>query len=111
MSAVYRGIGKIRDERSVTLLFKVRFYNYFTEWIINSKKQELMIIKELFEGLVGDYCIARNTIKSLLINTERECDKEFQSVTHGGNMIRNLQSGLFYLLAWTYIVYRSLIDI
>ena len=24
-----------------------------------------MIIKELFEGLVGDYCIARNTIKCL----------------------------------------------
>jgi len=28
-----------------------------------AKKQELMIIKELFEGPVGDYCIARNTIK------------------------------------------------
>jgi len=26
-----------------------------------------MIIKELFEGLVGDYCIARNTIKCLFI--------------------------------------------
>jgi len=26
-----------------------------------------MIIKELFEGPVGDYCIARNTIKCLLI--------------------------------------------
>ena len=25
-----------------------------------------MIIKELFEGPVGDYCIARNTIKCLL---------------------------------------------
>jgi len=24
-----------------------------------------MIIKELFEGPVGDYCIARNTIKCL----------------------------------------------
>jgi len=25
-----------------------------------------MMIKELFEGPVGDYCIARNTIKCLL---------------------------------------------
>ena len=25
-----------------------------------------MIVKELFEGPVGDYCIARNTIKCLL---------------------------------------------
>jgi len=29
-------------------------------------KKELMIIRELFEGPVGDYCIARNTIKGLL---------------------------------------------
>ena len=36
------------------------------ELIINDNKQELMIIKELFEGPVGDYCIARNTIKCLL---------------------------------------------
>jgi len=34
--------------------------------IINDNKQELMIIKELFEGPVGDYCIASNTIKCLL---------------------------------------------
>jgi len=34
--------------------------------IINGNKQELMIIKELFKGPVGDYCIARNTIKCLL---------------------------------------------
>ena len=33
---------------------------------MNGNKQELMIIKELFEGPVGDYCIARNTIKCLL---------------------------------------------
>jgi len=26
-----------------------------------------MIIKELFEGPVGDYCIARNTIKCLFL--------------------------------------------
>jgi len=31
------------------------------------QKQELMIIKELFEGPVGDYCIARNTIKCLFL--------------------------------------------
>jgi len=35
--------------------------------IINGSKQEHMIIKELFEGPVGDYCIARNTIKCLLV--------------------------------------------
>ena len=33
--------------------------------IINNNKQELMIIEELFKGPVGDYCIARNTIKCL----------------------------------------------
>ena len=33
--------------------------------IIICNKQKLMIIKELFEGPVGDYCIARNTIKCL----------------------------------------------
>jgi len=31
-----------------------------------------MIIKELFEGPVGDYCIARNTIKCLLIENPIE---------------------------------------
>jgi len=35
--------------------------------IINDNKQELMIIKELFEGPVGNYYIARNTIKCLLV--------------------------------------------
>jgi len=35
---------------------------------INGNKQERMIIKKLFEGPVGDYCIARNTIKCLLKN-------------------------------------------
>jgi len=55
--------------RPVTLLFEVGFYNYLTERIVNGKKQELMIIKELFEGPVGDYGIARNTIKCLFIKT------------------------------------------
>jgi len=35
------------------------------KWIINGNKQELMIIKERFEGPVGDYSIARNPIKCL----------------------------------------------
>ena len=35
------------------------------ELIINSNIQELMIIKELFEGPVGDYCIACNTFNCL----------------------------------------------
>ena len=52
--------------RPIILLFEVGFYNYSTERIINGKKQELVIIKELFEGPEGDYCIARNTIKCLL---------------------------------------------
>jgi len=51
----------------ITLLFEVGLYNYLTERIINGKKpQEIMIIKELFEGPVGDYCIARNNIKILM---------------------------------------------
>jgi len=33
------------------------------ELILNGNKQDLMIITELFEGAVGDYSIARNTIK------------------------------------------------
>jgi len=33
-------------------------FNLDVELIINDNKQELMIIKELFEGPVGDYCIA-----------------------------------------------------
>jgi len=53
--------------RPINLLFAVGFYNYLTERNVNGKKQELMIIKELFEGPVGDYCIARNTIKYLFI--------------------------------------------
>jgi len=46
----------------------------------------------------------------LLIDyTWRECDMKFCSVTHGGSMIQNLQSGLLYLLGC--IVYRSLISL
>jgi len=51
--------------RLITSLFEVGIYNYLTERIINGKKQELMIFKELFEGPVGDYCIASNTMKCL----------------------------------------------
>jgi len=51
----------------ISLWFEVGFYNFLTERIIDGKKQELMIIKELFEGPVGDYCIARNTIKCLFL--------------------------------------------
>jgi len=51
--------------RPINLLFEVGFYNFLTERIINGKKQELMIIQEIIEGPVGDYCIARNTIKCL----------------------------------------------
>ena len=35
------------------------------KFIINGKTKECMTIKDLFEGPVGDYCIARNTIKCL----------------------------------------------
>ena len=35
------------------------------KFIINGNTQECMTNKELFEGPVGDYCIARNTIKCL----------------------------------------------
>jgi len=49
------------------LLFEVGFKNYLTERVINGKIQELMIIKEHFEGPVGDFCIACNTIKCLFV--------------------------------------------
>jgi len=39
------------------------------KFIINGNTQECMTIKELFEGPVGDYCIARNTIKCLFYIT------------------------------------------
>ena len=52
--------------RNVSILYIVIIVFYLkVELIINSNKQELMIIKELFEGPVGDYCIAHNTIKCL----------------------------------------------
>ena len=35
--------------------------------LLNDNTQECMTIKELFEGPEGDHCIARNTIKWLLI--------------------------------------------
>jgi len=55
-----------KSVRPITLLFEVGFYNYLIGLIINGKKQELMIIKELFEGPIGEYCITSNTIKCLL---------------------------------------------
>jgi len=45
--------------------FVHRNYSFLTKLIINGNKHKLIIIKELFEGPVGDYCIARNTIKCL----------------------------------------------
>ena len=44
----------------------LKLFHRNVEFIINGYKQNLMIIKKLFEGPVGDYCIARNTIKCLL---------------------------------------------
>jgi hypothetical protein len=41
--------------------------DFILKFIINGNTQECMTIKELFEGPVGDYCIARNTIKCLLL--------------------------------------------
>jgi len=42
----------------------LRNYSFLKfELIINGNKQEHIIIQELFEGPVGDYCIACNTIK------------------------------------------------
>ena len=47
--------------------FVHRNYSFLSErWIEYDNKQQLMINKELFEGPVEDYCIARNTIKCLL---------------------------------------------
>jgi len=47
------------------LYIAIIVFHLKVELIVNGNKQELMIIKELFEGPVGDYCIARNTIKCL----------------------------------------------
>jgi len=44
----------------VTIVFYLKI-----ELIINGNKQKLMIIKELYDEPVRDYCIARNTIKCL----------------------------------------------
>ena len=51
---------------SILYVVIIVFYQK-VELIINGNKQELMIIKELFEGPVGDYCSARNSIKCLFI--------------------------------------------
>ena len=42
----------------------------------NGNKHKRMIIKELFEGPVGDYCIARNTIKKQTTCT-RACFNDY----------------------------------
>jgi len=47
---------------SILYIVIINFY-LRVELILHGKKQELMIVKELFEGPVGDCCIARNTIK------------------------------------------------
>jgi len=49
--------------------------------IINDNKHELMIIKELFEGPVGDYGIARNTIKCLLYMGNKELVIKLRFIT------------------------------
>jgi len=51
----------------VSILYIVIIVFYLiVELIIIGNKQELIIIKELFEEPVGDYCIVRNTIKCLV---------------------------------------------
>jgi len=53
----------------VSILYIVIIVFYLkVELIINGNKQKLMIIKELFEGPAGDYCLARNTIKCLYLH-------------------------------------------
>ena len=47
------------------MYFVIIVFYLKVEFIKNGNKQKLMIINELFEGPVGDYCIARNTIKCL----------------------------------------------
>jgi len=52
----------------VSILYIVIIVFYAkVELILNGNKQKLMIIKEFFEGPVGDYCIPHNTIKCLFI--------------------------------------------
>jgi hypothetical protein len=51
-----------------------------------------MTIKELFEGPVGDYCIARNTIKCLFLEY---CKGHFLDIMHetlsSGHLEKNVQ--------------------
>ena len=68
--------------------------------IINDNKQELMIIKELFEGPVGDYCIARNTIKCLFY---KSINLQFtgQSTRHTKNGTGRYMEDKLPALDWT----------
>ena len=45
------------------------------------------MIKELFEGPVGDYCIARNTIKCLFDTPTVCCVVRSSGVTSGGDTL------------------------
>jgi len=52
--------------RNVSILYMVIIVFYLKMYLIKNGNQQLpMIIKELFEGPVGDYCIVRNTINCL----------------------------------------------
>ena len=54
--------------RNVSILYIVIIVFYLkVEFIINGNTPVLMTNKELYEGPVGDYCIARNTIKIMLV--------------------------------------------
>ena len=55
-----------KKKECVHVVHVIMVFYLKVELIINGNKQELMIIKDIFEGPVGDYCIARNTIKCLL---------------------------------------------
>ena len=56
-----------KKEECAHFVHRIIVFYLTIEFIINGNNQKLMIIKELFEEPVGDYCIARYTIKYLFI--------------------------------------------
>ena len=69
-----------------------------------------MIIKELFEGPVGDYCIARNTIKCLFnIDKEPPMCNIFKGTDHYGmSLFKRLQNPHLNLIFITSCVLSSM---
>jgi len=80
------------------------------KYMLNGNKRELMIIKELFEKPVGDYCFARNTIKWLFTIPSSCKQQMFPSsdmwVRHDCLCFRKHLLSYFMIL-WKYIFFQN----